>query len=237
MKPIIGLASRTTSDGSGHNVGVAYIRSVEKAGGIPILLPLLEDVGDVPRMLDLIDGLLLIGGPDVDPYEFGEEPHPKLGTIDVAGDRMELALARGALDRDLPILAICRGIQLLNVAAGGTLYQDISSQIPDALKHSQRTTEPYVTHRISLTEGSIMHRIFDALEVRVNSYHHQSVKDPAPGFRNTAVSDDTVVEAIESTRHRFVLGVQCHPERLWEKYPEFLGIFRTFLDRARQRPT
>lgn len=236
MKPIIGVASRTTSDGSGNNVGTAYIRSIEKASGIPILLPLLEDVADVPRMLDLIDGLLLIGGPDVDPYEFGEEPHPKLGIIDVAGDRMELALARGALERDLPILAICRGIQLLNVAAGGTLYQDISSQIPDALKHSQRTTEPYVTHRISLAEGSIMHRIFSALEIRVNSYHHQSVKDPAPGFRCTAAADDAVVEAIESTRHRFVLGVQCHPERLWEKYPEFFGIFSKFLEHARQCP-
>lgn len=236
MKPIIGLATRTTNDGSGNSAGVAYIRSIEKAGGVPILLPLIEDPQDILRMLDLIEGLLLIGGPDVDPHEFGEEPHPKLGTIDVAGDRVELALTRGALDRDLPILAICRGIQLLNVAAGGTLYQDIASQIPDALKHSQRTTEPYVTHRISITEGSLMYSIFGASEIRVNSYHHQSVKDPAPGFRTTAVADDTVVEAIESTRHRFVLGVQCHPERLWEKYPEFLKLFTAFLEHGRHRP-
>lgn len=185
-------------------------------------------------MLDGVDALLLGGGLDVDPRYFGEDPLPGLGRLEPDRDAWELALVRAALRRDIPVLALCRGVQLLNVAAGGTMYQDLSSQRPGGLKHFQEAPPWYPTHSVTVDPGSRLAAALrgeqpgDAwdrpaggaappaagLMLGVNSFHHQAVRDVAGGFRAVAVAPDGVVEAVESVGHRWVVRVQWHPEAL-----------------------
>ena len=206
-----------------------YIRAIEEAGGLPVIIPVHEDRELSREYLRVVDGLLLAGGVDLSPHFFGEEPHPKLGSVDIERDEVEMELARLALELDMPILAICRGIQVLNVAAGGTLYQDISQLDRTVLKHRQSAVGWYGSHSIEIVEGTLLHRIVGKTRIRVNSFHHQAVKDPAKGFRVSATAPDGVIEAIESERHRFVLGVQFHPEEMWRRSPEAAALFKAFV--------
>lgn len=236
-RPVIGITSGTRVEASGNlrdyeelcYVSRDYIRAIEEAGGLPIVIPVYRDRDLSARYLRLMDGLLLAGGVDLSPHFFGEEPHPRLGSIDIERDEVEMELTRLALELDLPILAICRGIQVLNVAAGGTLYQDISQLDRDVLKHRQSAVGWYGSHSIEIVEGTLLHRIVGKRHMRVNSSHHQAVKDPAEGFRISARAPDGVVEAIESQRHRFILGVQFHPEKMWERSPEAAALFKAFV--------
>ncbi|MDR5694319.1 MAG: gamma-glutamyl-gamma-aminobutyrate hydrolase family protein [Armatimonadota bacterium] len=210
-----------------------YIRAVEQGGGVEVVL-LTPAPGVHPeRVLDEIHGLLLPGGVDVHPRHYGQDPHPLLGQVDEERDALELFLIQEALRRDLPILAICRGIQVLNVAAGGTLFQDLSIAGVDAARH--RTTEPEwgIAHQLSIREGSLLQAIVGVREMGVNTFHHQAVDRVARGFVVTAQSEDGVVEAIESTKHRFVLGVQWHPERMVDHHPLQRKLFEAFLSAAR----
>lgn len=214
-----------------------YIRAVKQAGSVEVDL-LNPGAGVSPeRILDEIHGLLLPGGVDVHPRHYGQAPHPLLGQVDEERDALELPLVQEALRQDIPILAICRGIQVLNVAAGGTLFQDLSLAGVDPSRH--RTTEPEwgVAHRVSLPGGSLLRAIVGVEEMGVNSFHHQAVDRLAPGFVVTAWSEDGVVEAIESTEHRFALGVQWHPERMVEHHPLQLRIFEAFLSAASRAST
>jgi putative glutamine amidotransferase len=142
---------------------------------------------------------------------------------------MEMQLTQKALNQDLPIFAICRGIQMLNVATGGTLYQDIASDIPSALCHSQKGAGWYASHTIDIVPDSRLHQIIGNTTARVNSFHHQAVKDVGEGLTITARTKDGVIEAIESPTHRFALGVQYHPEMMWERHPDALNLFTTFV--------
>lgn len=214
---------------------LAYVRAIEQAGGLPLILPLVQKPDLIAQMLDRIDGLLLSGGYDVDPAYFGQEPHPNLGTIDVDRDRFESVIVPLALKKKgFPILGICRGIQSLNVFAGGTLFQDLSQIEGRLVKHRQSTDRPHVTHEIEIERDSLMRKIFRKTRLRVNSYHHQAVDALAPGFIVTARSRDGVIEAIEKPGERFVLGIQAHPEHLASEYPEFGRLFRAFVDAARR---
>ena len=191
-----------------------YVRAILDAGGLPLLLP---NVGPelAASYLSRVDALLLSGGLDVDPIYYDEPPHQKLGDLDQVRDEYELALAKGARDAGMPIFAICRGIQVLNVAYGGTLIQDLPSEIDGAHKHEQNSVrQDSLSHRIRIEPGTKLHEIAGGHdEMRVNSFHHQSVKDVAEGFVITARTSDGVVEAIEDPNHAFCLGVQWHPER------------------------
>lgn len=235
VEPMVGIACGHTPE-SGRDeeryfVNRDYADSIEAAGGLPILIPPVS-LETLPRILDQVDAVLLPGGPDIDPDIFGEEPLAALGRVDPVGDQADLAVARLALQRDFPVLGICRGLQVLNVAAGGSLYQDIGRQIPNSLKHYQQAPRHHPTHEVRLRIGTLVHGMFGADRVRVNSFHHQSAKDLAPGFVVSAVSSDDVVEAIESRVHRFAVGVQWHPEGMWRHHPDFLNAFRRLVEAA-----
>jgi putative glutamine amidotransferase len=212
MKPIIGITAPLIKGKVTLDQDV--VNSVLMAGGIPYILPYTKDQTAIDEVIRHINGLLLSGGVDIDPTLFGEEPIPGLGEIMPERDELETALIERALKVNLPILAICRGIQMLNVAAGGNMYQDIYNQKSNLLQHSQRAPHTHLSHFVQTKEKTLI-RTISALEVfKVNSFHHQAVKDPAPGFVISATSSDGVVEAIESQEHNFVLGVQWHPEFL-----------------------
>lgn len=195
-----------------------YSRAIVKAGGIPILLPS-EGIPHINRLITKIDGLLLSGGGDVDPALFGEEPHRHLGNVTPERDHFEFQLAKAMLQGEKPMLGICRGMQVINIAAGGNIYQDIYSQCQaPILQHSQRAPAQHASHFIQLEKGSILQSIMGEKSVKVNSYHHQAVKDVPDPFVVSARSSDGIIEAIESSTHRFVVGVQWHPEALRDAY-------------------
>lgn len=209
-----------------------YRSALERAGArIRELTP----ASPLPEALDGCDGVLLTGGVDVEPSEYGEAAHPTVET-DPVRDAYELALTREALARDLPVLAICRGAQVLNVAAGGTLVQDIPSARPGALPHQIEHPASAVAHDVQVPEGTCLARLLDRRlghdrTVAVNSRHHQSIKDTAPGFVVAAMAPDGIVEAIEKPAARFCVGVQWHPENFWQT-GEFRELFEGLTEAA-----
>ncbi len=210
-----------------------YIRAVEKAGGLPILFPLSTDEEVWDELLDQVAGLLLPGGVDLDPRYWGEEPLPGTGEIHPERDRMEIYLTRAALERDMPVLGICRGCQVLAVAAGGSLYQDLGSQVKGSLKHDQEAPVWYPTHTARLHPGTHLAELLGP-EVRVNSSHHQAVKTPPRDFVVSAKASDGVIEGLESPSRRFAIGVQWHPECMWDREFNYDALFSAFVGSARQ---
>lgn len=237
-RPVIGIVSRRIPfqhqkrSYPRYGVAIGYCGAVEAAGGTPLILPLTRDQVVHETLYGLLDGLLLPGGHDLDPHHYGEEPHPRLEEVDPLRDHTELELTRRALEDDMPVLGVCRGIQVLNVAAGGTLLQDIGAQADgECLQHFQ-LGEEWLAHTIDVHEGTLLHGILGADTVRVNSYHHQAVKDVAPGFRVSAVAGDGIVEAVESESRRFALGVQWHAEMLYHHRDFNLALFRRHVEEA-----
>lgn len=203
-----------------------YETSVSRAGATPVVLDL--QGADAGQLLERVDALILTGGGDVNPALYGETPHESFRPAEPGRDEIEIALAREAIARQLPLLAICRGMQVLNVAAGGTLEQDIGSGVPGALNHEVDTTPNTIAHDIWVTSGTLLARLMaESLEddtLRVNSRHHQAVKRVAPGFTVAATAPDGVIEAIENPALPFCLGVQWHPENFW-RTGEFRPLF------------
>jgi putative glutamine amidotransferase len=238
LKPLIGIPCRSLLDGDRNlrfGVLAAYTRAVDLAGGAPILIPLQLSDGTLRDMFARLDGLLLAGGVDIHPKEFGEAVLPACGEIDTARDATELCLTRWALAASQPIFGICRGIQTLNVAAGGSLYQDIGSQLETDLKHNYRVPEAKVlAHAVEIEAGSHVARVLGATHVEVNSLHHQALKEIAPGLRVVARAPDGIVEAVEATDDRFVVGVQFHPEWLLDEDARMVRLFEEFVSSARE---
>lgn len=236
MRPIIGIAcGHEAKEGRDrYYVNTVNIRMVAENGGVPVLLPNPFDEDKLNAALDMVDGLYLPGGVDVDPHLYGEEPLAGMGSFDPDWDAVDVVVAKAALERNMPILGICRGMQVLNVAAGGTLYQDIPSQVPGALKHSQKGPRWAASHAVELDGESRLAKTLGATELRINSYHHQAVKDVAPGFRSVANAPDGVIEAIESTQHRYAVGVQWHPELMIERDPMYKALFVDFIEAVKE---
>ncbi len=212
----------------------AYSKSVEMAGGTPVLIPQFDDLADLEPLCSRLDGLLLPGGVDVHPRAYGEEPHDLLGAVDLNEDRLDLALANYFLEMDLPILGICRGMQILNVAARGTLYQDIHAQRPNSIKHAY-TGKPraYRAHSIGITPDTRLAQLLGDEPLMVNSFHHQGVKTLARNAVISATSEDGLTEGMEFPNHRFVVAMQCHPEELTVAGDErALRLFRGFIQAA-----
>jgi len=231
MKKIVGITcGRLFKDGAPHRnyVNVSYSEAVAAAGALSLLLPV-GDPADADAYLDRIDGLLLPGGIDVEPRHFGQEPHPKLGETDDGQDCFEIAIAREAWRRRMPIFAICRGIQLLNVALGGTLIQDLPSEAPSQIDHRQTAARPETTHEMHIDPASRLFRITGE-RMAVNSFHHQAVGTPAPELRVVGRSPDGVVEAVESNSHPRLIAVQCHPEETAVCDPVSQALFRQFIE-------
>lgn len=217
-------------------VGEDYPRAVLAAGGTPVLLALHDPdayPGVAAQQLEHADGLLLSGGVDVSPLTYGEQPHARLGATIPERDRFELALIAEARRRELPVLAICRGIQMLNVAYGGTLYQDLPSQFPGAIQHDQASARHVLSHHVEVAAGSRLAGLLgDAGTIGVTSFHHQALKRVGEGLAVVATAPDGLVEAVEATDHPWIVGVQWHPEMSHPLDPAATSLFAGFVDRC-----
>ena len=224
--PMIGVTSSIESDERRQYINRNYMNRLLKAGAIPVLLSMDMDSAQIALCLSRLDGLMLSGGNDIDPMIFGESPASGLGQVSPKRDKLEMKLIKDAYRRDMPIFAICRGVQSLNVALGGTLYQDLPTQYVSpasqpAILHSQTAPERYASHTIALEIGSPLHAIFGMDTIGVNSFHHQAIKDLAPSLTVCARASDGVIEAVYDAGKAFVYGVQWHPERMKEGMPLF----------------
>jgi putative glutamine amidotransferase len=197
-----------------------YPEAIERAGGIPVIVPLLRPDA-VAALLDRVDGVCLPGGPDVQPTVYGEEPHPELGPTEPRVDAVELALVRAADRRNLPILGICRGMQLLNVARGGTLHQHLPDVVADRLQHRQPEHGSVTTHRVDTAPHSRLRSLLGGPSLEVNSFHHQAIKALGQDLVATAWAEDGTIEAIEEQDDRLFIGVQWHAEGLRAHDPLF----------------
>lgn len=250
MKPMIGIPP-DTHDGRKLKVRSPeekiiylwdrYTQALFDHGAVAVVLPVTDDKKIIRSMLDKLDGVMLAGGNfDVPTGFYGEEPKPWMGRIKPERSNFELALLLGAAKRDLPCLGICGGMQVINVAFGGSLYQDIKNERPQSREHRQKIKKTRTSHQVTITPGTRLHNIASGakhkspLRIRVNSTHHQAVKEPGKGIVVNAVATDGLIEGIESARHRFFLGVQWHPEMLYPKHEEQARIFKAFIKAAKK---
>ena len=221
---------RPDGDTSRVRLTAAYVTALESAGLIPLIVPPLSSADAAESVLDSVAGLVLTGGEDVDPARYGEKRHEKVRYVNPARDETEAALILEAQARGTPVLAICRGIQILNVALGGTLVQDISSECETTIAHDEEGARDSRSHEVSVEPGSLIAKAIGAEHITVNSFHHQSVKQVAEGMRVTARSPDGVIEGIESTDDDWwVMAVQWHPEEMTDSAePWDRGLFKAF---------
>ena len=235
MNPVIGISTNFLTVDKGKFLGMEriyvnkdYVDAVNKAGGVPLLLPPVEDAETVCRYVRLCDGFILSGGGDINPALDGEIPHPKLEEFHSTLDRSQWLLTQEILRADKPLLAVCRGVQLLNVVQGGSLWQDVSAIDHPVMLHSQFSPRGDLFHPVDIAQDSILHRLFGDKLV-VNSFHHQCLKDPGKGLEITATAPDGIIEAVEMPDHRFVIGIQGHPEMLLTASDTMLPLFRQLM--------
>jgi putative glutamine amidotransferase len=214
-------------------LGMKYLEAIGRAGALAVVVPPMPGPA-IPALLDRVDGVCLSGGPDIHPTVYGAEPHPELGPTEPRLDAFELALARAADERDMPILAVCRGMQVLNVARGGTLHQHIPDVVGDTVTHRQPGAPGDPIHGVTVAAGSRLHEIVGRRHVQVNSFHHQAVDVLGERLTVTAHAGDGTVEAFESAGSRFVVGVQWHAECLVD-HDEQAALFTALVDACAER--
>lgn len=234
MRPLIGIPCHADfADGTKRPIysnNRAYVHAIERAGGVPILIPFLHDFRMYDTLLPRLDGLLLSGGVDIDPALYGEAPHPLCEQPDKELDEFELKLANWALQEDIPTLGVCRGMQILNVALGGTLYQDIDALRPDSLHHSNRQQpRDYLAHRVNVLPGSRVEQLLGSGSFMVNSLHHQAVCAPGRDVVISGAADDGIAEMLEVKERRFVIAAQFHPEEIYLKESTSARLFSVFV--------
>jgi putative glutamine amidotransferase len=240
QRPVIGIATQTQQAVAGQTplawiMGQQYVRVLTEAGAVPWLVPLLPgDEATLRCIYERLDGVFLTGGIDVNPANYDEPPHSLCGPTDQDRDWTEMHLIRWAHADHKPVFGVCRGHQVINVALGGALYQDVGVQHPQAIKHdyfpsSGDYTRDYVVHDVEVAPGSRLSAILGAGRVRVNSMHHQGVKRLAPGLRATAFAPDGLIEGLEGVNGHFLVGVQWHPEELTDQDPAMRRLFGAFL--------
>jgi putative glutamine amidotransferase len=243
MKPLIGISPTPNEADLDHGrfrrytLSDTYTRAVEAAGGIPVILP--AHTESIDDLLDSLDGIIFSGGSDLDSSHWNEEPHPKAYGFDPERDQFELEAIRKAVSRDMPVLGICRGIQAINVALGGTIVQDIPDQLPAASQHRQHEDGKMrddTSHKVVVEEGeNLLYKIHGETSMDTNSFHHQSIKDLGEGLEVVATTEDGVIEAIWNPEMTFGLAVQWHPEMLAANHPEHAAIFDAFVQAAADR--
>ena len=231
-KPIIGVTPSVDEEHHRCLVQPGYLESIDRAGGLPLMLPLTDREEDIARFVEICDGFLFVGGPDIEPWRFGQELLPECGPQNKERDAMECKLMEAALAADKPIFGVCRGIQVLNTVLGGTLYQDIPSQYKTELCHSM-PEPPYnrTAHLFRVVEGTPLAKLPCA--EGVNSRHHQAILDLAPGLEIMAYATDGIIEAVRMPEKRFVWAVQWHPEAFWEEEGLNIELFRAFVEAAK----
>ncbi|MBU8899755.1 gamma-glutamyl-gamma-aminobutyrate hydrolase family protein [Corallococcus sp. H22C18031201] len=218
-----------------YELKVPYADAVLRAGGLPFVLPYSDDASCVEAYLDRVSGLLVTGGAfDIPPEAYGEKVRDGMGQVKEGRTAFETQLMRGALKRNMPVLGVCGGMQLLNVVLGGTLFQDIGREVPGAREHEQKHDRTQPQHPVEVRSGTLLAEAVGHGQLMVNSTHHQAVARPGTDVTVSAVAPDGVVEAIESTATGFALGVQWHPEMMLGTIPVQLGVYKLFIQRARE---
>ena len=212
MKPIIGIVPLIDDEKESFWMLPGYMDGIAEAGGLPIMLPLTHDPETIRQILNTVQGILFTGGHDVDPQLYGENPLPECGAACKERDAMEYELLKQCLEKDMPVLGICRGIQFLNAYLGGSLYQDLPSQHPTDVEHHQKPPYDVPIHKVDIVEGSKLFGLLGKKTLAVNSYHHQAVKTLAKTLKTMAVSEDGIIEAVEMPGRKFVWAFQWHPE-------------------------
>ncbi|MFZ3577004.1 gamma-glutamyl-gamma-aminobutyrate hydrolase family protein [Virgibacillus sp. DJP39] len=231
MNPLIGVTTSMELNVDKYMVNADDINAITYAGGTPFMLPNLRDEEMITQFANTIDGLYATGGYDIDPTLFGEEPHPNLGTIIPARDAFEILLIKKMLEMGKPILAVCRGCQVLNIAGGGDMYQDIYSQIDrDLLQHQQKAPKEHGSHFVTVLKDSLLHHLTGMEKLKVNSMHHQTNRKVVNPFIVSGTANDGIIEAIEGTGDTFILGLQWHPEKMIASGDKAsINIFKGFM--------
>jgi putative glutamine amidotransferase len=216
-----------------------YYIALTLAGAAPVLVPLLDDAPEALRAVyERLDGVLIPGGVDVDPAQYGEAPHARLGRIDPARDRTEIMLTRWSVEDGKPLLGLCRGLQIINVALGGTLYQDLEAELPESIKHDYYPTHGFerdhLAHEVELPRGTRFRGIVERERIAVNSMHHQGIRTLASALVPSAIAPDGLIEAVEGVGDGFLVGVQWHPEVFELTDPHTRHVFREFIEAARR---
>jgi putative glutamine amidotransferase len=247
-RPVIGVPTQTLQSLGGVSAEIPaswvmsqrYVVTLTNAGAIPWLIPLIDE--DTLRgIYDNLDGVFLPGGADIDPVSYGQDPHPLCDKTDKERDRVELALAKWAIDEGKPVLGVCRGMQLINLAAGGTLYQDLAEQMAGSIKHdyfpfgAQNFRRDHLAHEVEVVPGTRLADVFGAGPLRVNSMHHQGVRDLGDGLAVNATSSDGLIEGVEGGNGSYVVGVQWHPEALTDHDEKARRLFEDFVAEAGKR--
>lgn len=244
MKPIIGITTgeiinrdRPWADyvlGQSH----AYSDAIVAAGGSPIILPIINDDAAISSQLKILDGILFAGGDDVGPAYYGEEPYDSVENSE-ARDSYEMKLISQAFARDIPILGICRGMQLINIARGGNMYQDIPTDLPNTLNHhrsSHEKNDAFLSHNLNVLPETVLAKILNKNNIQTNSRHHQAVRSVGAGLKVNAYAEDNIVEGIEDASAKFLVGVQSHPESLFSKAESaWFPLFQAFVKAAAQK--
>ena len=236
-KPWIGIPTRYHEKSEYIGQIRHYLDAILWAGGLPLMVPTLDDRAIIAEYVRRIDGILLPGSPtDIDPRRYGAAAHEKLGKVNPERESTDFAiLDLVESQQNLPVLGICFGIQSLNVYRGGSLVQDIPALVERAVKHDENDDSPAARHTVRIAEDSLIGRLAGRPEIEVNSYHHQAVEKPGRNLRPVAFANDAVIEAVEDTTGRFVIGVQWHPERGWKEDPFSKALFSAFIEQARLR--
>jgi putative glutamine amidotransferase len=240
MKPIIGITPSPSDDVFDHGtfrrycMSTTYVDAVLAVGGVPFIIP--PSLQDLDQLYQTLDGIIFSGGSDLDPALFEEDAHETTYGIDPERDGFDLVAVREAVARDIPMLGICRGIQSINVALGGTLLQDIASSVPNAIPHRQHglgKSQHETSHTVTIQESNnLLRQIHGMSEIETNSYHHQAVKRPAANLEVIATTSDGIIEAMWHPGMRFGLAVQWHPEMLAPNFPEHAAIFAALVEAA-----
>ncbi len=244
MKPLIGISTcfvdkgecdkrrtRGRMEQSLSILSLDYSESVLAAGGIPVAIPIVENPNYIDEVLDKLDGLVLSGGGDIDPMHYGQSVKKGMGKVEMRRDHFELALFNGAIKRGIPVLGICRGIQLMNVYFGGSLYQDVDTYYETDIVHASSVmSKSDPVHRIDIKKGSLIHELYEKEFIRVNSIHHQIIDRLGDGLEIAAESEDGIIEAIQHTSIPGIFAVQWHPEMMIEKYEEHMVLFKHLIE-------
>jgi putative glutamine amidotransferase len=244
-RPIVGIPTQTLQTLGGISADIPpswvmsqrYVSTLTNAGAIPWLIPLVDDE-TLHGVYDALDAVFLPGGADIDPMSYGKEPHPLCDKTDRERDRVELQLARWAIEQRKPVLGVCRGLQMINLAAGGTLYQDLAEQLTGSIKHDyfpfagQNFSRDYLAHEVDVAAGSRIADVFGAGSLRVNSMHHQGIRDLGEDLVVTAIAPDGLVEGVEGSNGAYLVGVQWHPEALTDSDDSARRLFDQFIEAA-----
>lgn len=248
MRPLIGITTyfvKAFEMGTNRQRGLRdqdmlmstmdYSRAIELAGGIPVTIPVINSENYIDEMVEKIDGFLFAGGPDVNPMNYNEHFKKGLGGIVPERDDFELKLLDKVLKKNKPVFGICRGFQIINTYFGGSLYQDIKNEVDTDIEHAATMGRKYsLCHKVNLIKDSILYEVFDKEQLCVNSFHHQAIKKIGQGLKMTAMSEDGIIEGFEHNDYPFVIGVQWHPEMMFEVHSEQLELFKAFVDKVKQ---